>query len=251
MNNNEENYLTMLEATWSILRANEEKIRLPALRAAVGDFEVLLAKVKDLAQQVMTATAGKANSKANCREALQEEVMVVARAIQAYGHRIEDLEIVEKARVVKSDLQYLRDTVLVGRSFSIYELGVENSAELVDYGVTAGKLESLKRRVDTFQAALGDREGSVARRKGARKSLRAYMNETKKLLANEIDNLMAEFKMSDPQFYNEYIEARRTKDVGLRHRERRASEAPATGPSGPEPSGSKSPEGTASVARLS
>lgn len=238
MNKSEENSLTMLHATWSILNANMEKLSLPALRTAVGDFEALLTKVKDLVQQTMTATAGKADTKANCREVLQEELMVVARAIQAYGHRIEDPEIVGKARVVKSELQYLRDTQLVGRAFTIHELGVEKPAELADYGVTQDRLESLKRRIDAYQEALGDRESSVARRKGARLSFRAYMEQAKELLENEVDNLMADFKKSDPQFYNEYIEARSVKKVGLRHKGQPAAEA-ATPPRSETPSGGR------------
>lgn len=218
MTKGEENNLTMLNATWSVLNTNAEKLGPPALKAAVRDFETLIAKVKELVQQTMTATAGKVDAKASCRAALVKELMVVAKSVQAYGHRVGNAEIAGKAHVVKSELDYMRDTKLVAKAVTIYELGVNGPKDLGDYGATTAKLESLKGRSDAFEAALGDRESSVARRKASRSSFRAYMDRAKELLKEEIDNMMADFKRSDPEFYNEYVEARSVKNLGLRHR---------------------------------
>lgn len=226
MTKSEENQLTMIEATSSLLNANIAKLAIPALKSAVGDLNTVLSKLKEMVQQRMTATAGKAKTKANCEDSLLEELMVVAKAMVAFGRTTGDQEVIEKANVTISQLRYLRDTELVAKSRTIHELASEKLVALADFGITSAMLESLKLRIDAFETALGERESSVARRKGARSGFYDYLDQAKSVLEDVIDNLMEQFKKSDPQFYNEYVETRTVKNVGLRHKDQPPNEPP-------------------------
>ncbi len=219
MTKDEENQLTMIESTTSLLDANADKLTLPALKTAAGELDGVLLKIMEKVKETMTATAGKAQTKANAEDALLNELMVVAKGLLAYGYKVGNQEIIEKAKVTESQLRHTRDTEFVAKARTIEELARENTAELANFGITAESLDSLKGKIDSFEKALGDRESSVARRKGARLSFYDYLDQAKGLLENVIDNLMEPFRKSDPQFYNEYMEARVVKDVGLRHRE--------------------------------
>ncbi len=227
MTKSEENQLTMIESTTSLLDANVDKLTSPALRNAVTNLDAKLLKVKEKLRETMIATAGKTATKASAEDNLVSELMVVSKALLAYGYIAEDMEIIEKSELTESRLRHMRDTELVAKARTVEELAEENLAQLADFGITAETLASLTAKVDAFEKALGDRESSVARRKGSRSSFYDYLDQAKNVLQNVIDNLMEPFKKSDPQFYNAYMEARVVKDIGIRHKAEAEAEQPA------------------------
>ncbi len=227
MTKDDENQVTMIDSTWTLLDLNRSKLTLPALQSALGELDATIGKVKEKAGEMMTATAGKAQTKADAEDAVLNELMPLAKALRAYGSKAGNAEISERAKVTESQLRHMRDTEFVAKARTIHKAATEKVDQLGDFGITAEKLASLKTRIDSFEKALGERESSVAQRKGARLSFYDYLDQALTLLEEQIDNLMEPFKVSDPQFFNEYWGARVVKDVGLRHRQAAAPAQPA------------------------
>ncbi len=220
MTKDDENRLTMLEGVTSLLTGNRSKLTLGALLNAQERLEAVTLKIKEKVRETMTATSGKTLMKAGAEDALLGLLVPIAMALRAYGHIVGDQEIASKSKVTESELRYMRDTELVARARTIHELCVESLGEVGEYGISEAKLVSLKEKIDAFEGAIGERESSMARRKGARSSLYESFAEAMGILENQIDNLMEVYKASDTQFYNEYWEARVIKDIGQRHKVR-------------------------------
>lgn len=218
MTKDDENRLTMLESASTLLNANRTKLYLPALKSAADRLDSVLAKLKEKLQDTMTVSKGKKETKSEAEDALLNELVTVSKGLYAYAAVTGNPEIREKVRVTESQLRYMRDTELVAKSRTISGVGAENQSKVGDYGVTAERLTSLNARIDAFEKAIGERESSVAQRKGARSSVYENFDQAMGILVDEIDNLMEPFKATDPQLFNEYSEARVVKDVGLRHR---------------------------------
>jgi hypothetical protein len=236
MTKDDENKLTMLESTSTLLKLNRSKLNLPALLSAADRLDSVLAKLKVKIQDTMTASKGKTETKAEAADILVSELFKVSKGLFAYGAVTDNVELKERVRVTASQLRYMRDTELVAKARTISEQGTKNEPKVADYGVTEEILTRLNGMIDAFETAIGERESSVAQRKGARSSVYENFDAATQILENEIDNLMERFNDTDPQFFNEYWEARVVKDVGLRHRPPPPPPPPAPGQTPDEPS---------------
>ena len=101
---------------------------------------------------------------------------------------------------------------------SIHTSALANVAALADYGVTPAVLTDLQTKTAAFSRALGDRESSVAERKGARGSMNELFDKADELLNEDFDRYFELLRPTDTELYNKYFSARVVKDMGMRHR---------------------------------
>ena len=78
-------------------------------------------------------------------------------------------------------------------------------AELTPYGVTSAMVTELKAKIDGFGISVGDRDASVAKRKGAGITLVELFNEADDILEEELDRFVDKFKNKDNSFMQDIM----------------------------------------------
>lgn len=78
-----------------------------------------------------------------------------------------------------------------------------------EYGVDAAKLTMLAKKIEAFAKATPKPRARINAGSAATKALKKNLRQISTLLRERVDRLMTRFKVSHPEFYNEYKSARR------------------------------------------
>ncbi len=89
---------------------------------------------------------------------------------------------------------------------------------MTPYGITAAVIDELKARTAAYNTAPGQKESSIAERKGVRGSMNDLFYTVDELLTEEFDRYMELLRPTETEFYNKYFAARVVNDTGIRHR---------------------------------
>ena len=185
-----------------------------ALQTAYDKLKNRLVKINETNRLLDSATAGKRQVKQNAEAALIDVLVPVASALVAYAGTNGNPELKANARVTRSSLQGLRDTILVDQATTIHGLATANLPALADYNISEATLTDLQVRIGTFTSAMKTRELSASDRKALRSALTELFRETDELLKSTIDPLIEMLKIDQPLFYSKYKSARMIRDLG-------------------------------------
>jgi hypothetical protein len=140
MNKSMEDKRTMFEAVLSLLSANMTAIALiTGFTDAVNFFKGLLEKIDLKAKERDEMTAGKTAVKHATEQTLIEAIMKAASAVFLFARKTNDLQLKEKANVLESSLNRMRDTDLATKGEAVLNLVQQYATQLVAFGVTALK----------------------------------------------------------------------------------------------------------------
>lgn len=227
-----ENKLTMYEGILALLQANSDKIRtVGGFADAVNKFGAVMGDLKSKSIEVDSATTGKTSVKYGAEDALVNALLPVCAALFVYGRQEKIPAIKERVKTTKSKLQTMRDTELASFGNAVTGLAETNAKGIEPFGITAEKIADLKAKAQAYASAIGERESSVAGRKGARGSMNELFDRADEILSEELDHFIEMLRPVDAELYNKYFAARIIKDTGVRHRMNEAAEpqaAPAT-----------------------
>lgn len=72
----------------------------------------------------------------------------------------------------------------------------------------AADLTAQQSTIDAYTATVGSPRAALTVRKGATAEINALVKDSMKILNNRMDKLMPEFEGSNPDFFQEYFDAR-------------------------------------------
>lgn len=186
------------EATWTPLAA---------FAAGVSRFKGIIVEIQDSAQTQASRT-GAANEKSYALEALGNAAFETAAAVHAFAVAQRDYELEGRVDFSRSSVSLGRETAVVSRCRDIHAAATAHVADLADYGITAAKLTALKKKIDAFETSISKPRQQVAESSAATVSLAEQFNEADEVLKKCLDKLVYQFKVSAPDFFNEYQTAR-------------------------------------------
>jgi len=137
--------------------------------------------------------------------------------LYVYGRKQSNPQIQDRTKISEAQMRNLRDTELASYGTAIAELASVYAEGLASYGITSEKITDLQTKSQAYSSAIGEKESSIADRKGARESMNALFDKVDELLEEEIDRFMELLRPMDTEFYNTYHAARVVKDTGARH----------------------------------
>ena len=120
--------------------------------------------------------------------------------------------------MVWEDLQRAQDTEVSTRAVNLKGMVTMVLPQLADFGVTSAKVTALQNATTAYMATMVDKETIFAARKSARAELRSLFAAANSILRDEIDSLVESMKMTHPEFYADYWNARAIADLGHRSR---------------------------------
>ena len=188
-----------------------------AFQTAFNEFKTKLARFAELAQKSDVPITGITRDKNKIKAKLCEKAAQQAALIYAYAATIGNETLKAQVDFSKSALARLRAEELAPHCRNIHAAGLANLAALTDYGVTTGTLAALQIGIDDFaQAALNPRAASDDRKINTA-NITKIVKEINELLDIRLDRLALVFKTAHPEFYEQYMNARKVEKPAVTH----------------------------------
>jgi len=213
MNNNQQNKYNMYVASRATLHKYQNIwTTLPGFAESVDDIDTQLAIITSLAQ-VQASPNGGAALKKTAKQSLVGTAFQIAAATRAFAVVNKNAELAAQLDYSEYDLGKGRPQEVVARCRNLWSTATDNLQASAAFGVTAAKLTSLKQRINAFEAADPKPRNGRTATKAATDSLPPAFAQVDEILNDCLDGLMAQFKDSSSEFYNEYFAARTVVDV--------------------------------------
>jgi hypothetical protein len=188
----------------------------PAFVEVVNKFEKLTSEIDAQRQIQEGRTTGITENKQKEEDEMIQATIETGAAVYAYADIIGDSELKSKVNYSPSDLKTARDTDLRVICQSVHNVAKDRISELGDYGTTPEDLDKLQKEIDDFSEMLSKSMKAINTRSTATAKIAELMKETDELLKNQLDKLVTTLQSREPEFYTNYMKARRIIDMGSR-----------------------------------
>ena len=122
----------------------------------------------------------------------------------------------EYARYTFSYLNAPKDADALSRNQFVYAKADTMRAELATLGFTDAIIDGYNVSITTFNGLLGKVDAKIAERSGVTSDLASEVENIKDSVDN-IEKSMGVFKLTNPTFFNTFMNARKIDDTGKRH----------------------------------
>jgi hypothetical protein len=209
MTKDQEDKLNMYQAVDGVLQShNSVWTANTEFSAAVDELEDNIDSIVNLAEQQDEDITGVTEDKDEARAELETNTLSVASIVVFWASKTGNRKLVKKVNYTKTELHDARDNELPTMGNTVYKEANANSAALLPFGLTAGMITTLQTSISTFQDYISKPREALADTSAATKQLPPVFAATDKLLAEQLDNGMALYQVSHPDFYTQYFNAR-------------------------------------------
>ena len=215
MNDKQENILSKWYALLKVLDDNATLYSsVAALITAKTDLKTIATSVQSYRQGQETDNRGIAQSKAGTKTSLINATLKVSSGIVAYASSIGDKTLKQKTNYTESDLKKTRDTILWDKCKLIYDTATPIATQLTGFFVTAADLTALNTALTNFMTSIPQPRTATAVKKNSTTNLAKLFADGEKIIKDRIDGMMLPFRQTKPDFYNAYITAKKTVNLG-------------------------------------
>ncbi len=181
---------------------------------AVAAFKLKITELEAEIETQGTELDGYAMDKGARKEKMVRATLTVANKVFAFAEDTSAAVLREKMDLSYSDLIAPRDAVVAQKCQGVYDEATTVLASLAPYGVVAADLTALQSLIDAYEAVISAPRVAITVRKGATEQIEQLVREGTTILTNRMDKLMADFKGTNPDFYQEYFDARVVVNTG-------------------------------------
>lgn len=200
----------MYEVVVEVLDAHGPLVAtLLALANAKTAFSGKISAIRSAHMVQLMSTKGKTMSKKGRKELLTDMAYTVASAVQAYASVEEDDDLYELVKFGRWEILQTEDEELAQVCQLIHDTANGVVADLADYGVTPAMLTELQDGITGWASQSQLPRLALSQRKVATENMKLYFDQADDILTKQMDNLMEQFKGSQPDFYNTYHAARK------------------------------------------
>ena len=186
----------------------------PAFETALTAAKTKLAAIVTTAQLEAQVIAGIAMDKEQLRSNLCQQARDMASVVFAYASSINNNELKEQVNFSFTDLRRLRDDQLAPVAQNIYNAANDNLVALATYGITAPILTTYQDSIDDYQAVVPGPRNATSLRATYKANLKTLFADTDTILKLQMDKIAVQFKTTNPDFYNTYVNNRIIVDAG-------------------------------------
>ncbi len=187
-----------------------------AIGNAVADFTSCINSINTLSMVQQTSTTGVTQTKTDAKEAMADMAADIASAGRGYAHDTNNTNLFNLMSITKSDIIGTPDNDADDKAMGIYSALNPLIANLGNYGPTVQLMGILLGKINVFSSFLGVPQDTATTTVIATASLTQLFANADIILKNRLDNLMVQFKTSNPEFYNRYNQNRAIKNIGHR-----------------------------------
>lgn len=177
----------------------------PALAAAITDWEGTVALIQTLGNQQGTNLTGLSLAKNNLRKLMATRAMIVRNKIGPYAHVTGNAELAARVNVTASDFTRGADTEADDIAIRILEAAEAHEAALVaDYGLKAGQIDDLESAIQGYSALIGRPMAAIKSRRTTTQKIDTEFDKADAALKNVIDPLIFSLELEHPAFVEGY-----------------------------------------------
>ena len=181
----------------------------PAFSTAYGTFKTKVAQIHNTAiildQNIRGAAIDKGDAKENAAHAFAD----AADSITAYAASVNNNTLKESVHYSFRSLMRLADEEFQSACGTILQAATDNAAALIPFGIIAATITALQDDLDDWNSAKPGPTNKKSNRKTADIAIDTQFDEADELLKEQLDNAIAPFRTSHPDFYNRYFENRK------------------------------------------
>jgi dihydroxyacetone kinase DhaKLM complex PTS-EIIA-like component DhaM len=185
-----------------------------ALKIATEELSNQINLITELESAQLTIITGVSQSKANLRDRLTLQAIMVSGPMAAYAHKQHNSELEQRIGFTKSDLSLSTDTLFMERCQQLYEAASAMPA-LADYGISTGQLSQFNQDIISFEAKIGTTRVAVSIRKSTTIHIENALKDLEDIFT-QMDGLVQLFSISNPDFFQAYLAARKLQGRGVR-----------------------------------
>lgn len=207
--NRQTNRFQMLLSTQNYLDNNQTQwSAIPILNTFKADLDDLIQDIREQLKTTGVDTSGMTSSKKELKEQIAEKAGVLFGALSAYAAVSGNDDLLEQGDMNKSEVIRLRDVSLPDAIQSFIELLNREVSHLAAYGVTKAQIKNLAASVDDFREQVGQPRLKRSASNAAKREAVTLIEDGLEILKEKMDNVMLQFKHSNPKFYEGYQSAR-------------------------------------------
>ena len=214
MTNKQQNRLSMMMAVAVICKDLAALFALlPNFTDLVTQLGILIKRIQDLGEAQELDYKGKTDLKSQVVNNLISQTMIIVRKVVAYATVNNLPELKEVVNYTESELKRMTDQDLRSACQVIHDETAEVLPSLADYKVTQHMLDDHQAAIDVYEQELtSPREGIIYRKNATTELSKAFKESTS--LLNVMDSLVEMVRESNPEAYNNYMDARIVVDHG-------------------------------------
>nr|WP_319512540.1 hypothetical protein [uncultured Draconibacterium sp.] len=209
MNLNQINKIRMFAAS-SMVLSNHSTLFASSevLNQKLQTFGGILTQLEGYRQVQEQNTSGLTLSKENLRGDVENLSLRVSVALIAYATATGDANLKRMAKYTPSKLAKVSDVVLCDIAENMITMATPIVAALEIYFVTQAELDTLHQKTLDFKAAIPQNRVATSSRKASTATIDQLIRDANNILKNEIDPLVQPFQFINPDFYQQYKNAR-------------------------------------------
>jgi len=178
----------------------------------VDNIEQLIVDIESVNARQNRTTIGLTKQKNDCRKLIDETSDIFNGIFRSYAKTVTDEDVYANSDMSLSDIKRIKDTEIMVLVNTKLEFANANLGDLGDYGLTAGMISDLEDLLTEYKEFLTMPQEIIAERKTATNKLVVVFDEVSEQLNGHLDNHMMQYKVSEAQFYQDYINARNIYD---------------------------------------
>ena len=218
MNNTQENKLSMYLTAQKVTNYHSETWKnMQAFVTIFNSFEEKISQIRQTRLVQEGQITGVTKDKATAQNNAIEKGIQTATAVFAYASVQSNNKLKYRVSYSPSQLRQSRDTTLIDRLDVIKEAASQNIAELENYGIVQADIDELTTLINAYADTVEDPRQAITNRARATTELKEHFKQTDKILKEQLDKLMPQFKKTKFAFYQQYFNARLIIDMGVRH----------------------------------
>jgi len=218
MESRDENKYSMYLAVKKLLITNTVLwMAIAGMASVVALFFAKLLLLKATDNKRTKKTKGITEDKKNKKVELIDGIMAVAGAIKSFANDVNDQDLYQSVNFVRSDLETMGDTTLDEKATLVSEIATLHAADIAPKGIGAAELATFNLLISEYADLMQAPRNAISNKKTAGGMLRTLFSEIDNLLHNNLDQLMQQFKLSNPEFYGNYFNNRKILDLGIHH----------------------------------
>ena len=179
----------------------------PALQKAIDALVEFILEIS-LNAKIQASPSGAAEAKRDALKELSDVAYEVAGGVLAFADKSGDLTLAARVRFSRSAVSSGSGNAVVARVQGIIDAATENLDSLGDHGVTTERLKALKQAFKAYDALRALPRNAIGAAAAATKALERLFPQVDRLLENQIDRLVWQFRASTPDLYDKYQTAR-------------------------------------------
>jgi len=201
--------LRMYLAVQKYLTGNEALTKdIPHYADTFKLFLGIIDKIEDASEKQLLNRRGIAKRK----KALQDELVALtcdySRKLNYYAQMTSDVELEEKVKSSKSDLEDMRDNSLLAYSASVFDLAGSIDEDLSKYLITPETGWAFRSALDQFGEYIDKPRFGIVDRAATTTKLELLFREGNSKL-RDIDTLLRIIAIREPYFFSQYISVRK------------------------------------------